>query len=58
MPDLLPAIDEDPDEWGPDHDELVAEVLPEDVIEELIAEGNRQGREIDPDDDLDNGLRS
>ena len=58
MPDpfLLPAVDEDPDEWGPDHDQLVGEVLPDDVIAELVAEGNRQGGTVDPDDDLDNGL--
>lgn len=55
-PPVLPAVDDDPDEWGPDHDELVAEVLPEWVIAELVAEGNRQGQTIDPDDDDDNGL--
>lgn len=53
---MLPAVDEDPDVWGPDHDQLVGEVLSADVIAELVAEGNRQGETVDPDDDWDNGL--
>lgn len=55
-PLMLPAVDEDPDNWGPDHDQLVGEVLAESVLEELITEGNRQGYVIDRDDDWDNGL--
>ncbi len=58
MPDpfLLPVVDEDPDEWGPDHDQLVGEILDEATIAELVALGNRQGRFIQVDDDTDNGL--
>lgn len=48
-PNILPIIDEEPDEWGPEHDDL-------EITDEEIAEGNRQGREIDIDDDEDNGL--
>lgn len=53
---LLPALDEDPEEWGPDHLELEEIGLTPEEIEAEIAEGNRQGQEIDPDNDEDNGL--
>lgn len=49
-------MDEDPDEWGPDHLELEAIGLTPEELEAEIAEGNRQGAEIDPDNDEDNGL--
>jgi hypothetical protein len=48
-PHELPALDSDPDHWGPDHDDLT-------ITDDEIAEGNRQGAEIDTDDDDDNGL--
>lgn len=45
----LPVLDDEPDEWGPDHDDLVP-------TDEEIEKGNRLGEEIDVDDDDDNGL--
>lgn len=53
---LLPAIDDEPDEFGPDHDELVGEVLDAETIAELIRLGEQQRVTVDPDDDEDNGL--
>lgn len=35
----LPAVDEEPDEWGPDHDQLP------DSSEGEIAESNEKGRQ-------------
>lgn len=54
--DELPRLDTDPEEWGPDHIELEAVGLDQNELDAEIAEGNRQGRDIDPDDDEDNGL--
>lgn len=53
---LLPVIDDEPDEWGPDHDELVGELLDEATIAQLVREGERQRLLVNPDDDRDNGL--
>lgn len=47
----LPPVDDDPDEWV-EHDELV---FSDEELAALVAEGNRQGIEIDPDDDEDAG---
>lgn len=49
IPPLLPILDDEPDEWGPDHDELT-------ITDVELYEGNRQGDEIDVDNDDDNGL--
>lgn len=47
--DLVLPVDEPPKggEWAEEHPELTAEE---------IAEGNRLGQVIDPDDDEDNGI--
>lgn len=55
MPELLPVVDSDPHHWGPDHLDVVVG-LNRDERRLLVAEGNRQGRDIDPDDDDDTGL--
>ena len=46
-PEVLPAVDSDPDEWHDEHP---------DATEEEIVVGNRLGETIDVDDDEDNGL--
>ena len=53
LPPLLPKLDEDPETWGPEHDELD---IPRRELKRIIKEGNRQGEVIDIDDDTDNGV--
>jgi hypothetical protein len=48
-PIILPALDSDPEEWGPEHDDLT-------LTEEEIEAGVLQGERINIDDDEDNGL--
>ncbi len=47
--ETLPQLDVEPDHWGPDHDDLELTAVE-------ISEGNRQGDDVDVDDDSDNGL--
>lgn len=46
IPEQLPAIDDEPDEWADEHPE---------ATEVEVAEGNRLGDTIDWNDDNDNG---
>jgi hypothetical protein len=49
MPDMLPAVDTTPDEWGPDHDA-------EAVNDSEALDGNLDGLHIWVHDDNDNGV--
>lgn len=52
---MLPVLDEEPEEWGPDHDELG---LTDEELGMTILLGNLMGEMIEIDDDHDNGLSS
>jgi hypothetical protein len=54
-PPMLPTLDSDPDEWGPEHDEVI-DGLTDKELKRVIQMGDRQGRFIKTDNDLDNGM--